>query len=63
MSEETECEALRKSLAEKDGILQALKEKTKVYIQKLQHDHNEALENEKAIAKAAQVCFIKCLQL
>ncbi len=48
-------EELRTQLAEKEAALVTLKEKTKAYVQKLQKDHEEALQTERNATQAAVV--------
>ena len=48
-------EGLQQQLQEREKLIQTMKEKTKLYVEKLRHEHAEALEQEKAQTRSAQV--------
>ena len=51
-------EELQRQLLDRDKTIQSLKEKTKLYVEKLRSDHAQALENEQQQTRIAQVANI-----
>jgi hypothetical protein len=62
MATQDSVEALQLLVADKDNTITVLKERTKVYVEKMKADHAQALEQETLLKQQAQVIYRSILK-